>query len=748
MAFLASRGPHHRRGPRSVAICALACVATAFAAGPVSAAPTSDTVLVKIDEASAAQRADVGQALGTGAGRRLMAGWRAYRVPEAVTLSEARRLLEDRGAAAVQLDMPVQPLTLSNDPHVDLQWPLARIDAAAGWPTAAGAAPVTVAVLDTGVQIGHPDLAARLWTNPGETPGNGIDDDGNGLVDDVHGWNFADRNAELYAVADGDEHGTHVAGTIAATRNNSIGVAGVADNARIMALKFLKPDGGYVSDAITAIDYAVANGARVINASWAAGGYSGALCDAIASAGDQGALFVAAAGNDGTNNDDIARWPANCPAPSLVSVAATTSSNELASFSNQGAVQVDLGAPGESVLSTVPDGYGYMSGTSMAAPHVSGIAAAVLGLQPGLAPRQAAAAVIFGGDALSALATTTASGRRANLAGALEGASSEPDPDATPPEAFTALAPSDGEAIASPAPTFRWTTASDSQSGVAGYRLIVDGATVATAAAGSTSATPGAPLVEGMRVWKVVAFDGAGNERSTDARALVVDRTAPTGPTLSSPTAGAQARGPIVGLTWSPSHDAGSGVASYRVVVDGLAVAHAGPADRSARVSLTRGAHVWQVVAVDAAGNEGVGPARALTVIGVLTDDTSGGGAPRSGKVRVSARQLAINQRISQAALRRLALVEALRQGRPTPRSKNVSRGGGRVRVSAIQLRINQRIAQAAVRRANALAGRPTAPGANSTRRIRLSAGQLLINQRISQAAVRRANALLAAESQ
>src|SRR5680860_482047 len=119
----------------------LACMATGIAAGHAYAAPTSDTVLVKIDEASAAQRADVGRALGTGAGRRLMAGWRAYRVPQAVTASEARRLLDGTRAAAVQLDMPVRPLTLSNDPHVGLQWPLARIDAAAGWPIAAGAAP-------------------------------------------------------------------------------------------------------------------------------------------------------------------------------------------------------------------------------------------------------------------------------------------------------------------------------------------------------------------------------------------------------------------------------------------------------------------------------------------------------------------------------------------------------------------------------------------------------------------------------
>src|SRR5680860_1163995 len=143
-------------------------------------------------------------------------------------------------------------------------------------------------------------------------------------------------------------------------------------------------------------------------------------------------------------------------------------------------------------------------------------------MNPGLAPRQAAASVIAGGDALSAVATATASGRRVNLAGAISRASSEPDVDTTPPEPFRVLTPSDGEAIASSAPTFRWTTATDAQSGVAGYRLMVDGATVATAPAGATSATPGAPLAEGRRQWRIVAFDAAGNERSTEARALVV----------------------------------------------------------------------------------------------------------------------------------------------------------------------------------------------------------------------------------
>ena len=358
--------PHARARPR--ALCALAAAAAAAAAclaaapaGGVAAAPGADTVLVRVDpRAGAAERAGIARALGATSSRPLMAGWRAYELPARVSLAAARRELAGAAAAqAVQLDARVHPLGDPDDTHFALQWPLPRIAATQAWSAHPGGAQVVVAVVDTGVDTGHPDLQGALWTNPGEIPGNGVDDDGNGHVDDTAGWDFAGDDRTVYDDPDEDLHGTHVAGTVAAVRDNARGVAGVTANARVMPVKFLRGDaGGTVSDGIAAIRYAVDNGARVINASWGTSSPSPALCDAVAEAVAAGAVVVAAAGNSGTDNDAAPRWPASCPSSGVVSVAATTSADELAAFSNRGATSVHLGAPGQSVLSTVPeDGY-------------------------------------------------------------------------------------------------------------------------------------------------------------------------------------------------------------------------------------------------------------------------------------------------------------------------------------------------------------------------------------------------------
>jgi subtilisin family serine protease len=577
--------------------------------------PSDTTVLVRVHAtAGPAERAEVSRALDAEAVRPLMAGWRAYRRDEPITLAGARGLLDDVDAAgAVQLDVIMQPVAITNDPYVGSQWPLPRIAAAAGWTRAAGAAPVTVAVIDTGVEVGHADLASRVWRNPGETA-NGSDDDGNGLVDDVTGWDFADDDAGVYDDATDDRHGTHVAGTIAARRNNGTGVAGVADNARIMPLKFIGHDGGATSDAIAAIRYAVAEGARVINGSFGSTQYSPALCDAIAEAGGQGVVFIAAAGNDGTDNDAKAFWPANCPVATLLSVGATTPSDGLASFSNRGRAQVDLGAPGETVLSTLPGStYGDLSGTSMAAPHVAATAASVLGMRPELAPWQLITAIVDGGDPVASLATTTVTGRRVNLDGALRVAATGV-PDVTPPSAPAPLAPADALATALAELAFSWSPAGDPQSGVAAYRLRVDAATVATVGAGTTTAIPGAALAEGRHAWDVVAVDGFGNESASAARVLLVDRTPPRRAMPATPSAGARRTVGLVTLTWHAATDGLSGLAGYRVEVDGAEAASTGPARRSARVRLARGRHSWRVIALDAAGNSSMGTARSVIV--------------------------------------------------------------------------------------------------------------------------------------
>jgi subtilisin family serine protease len=249
------------------------------------------------------------------------------------------------------------------------------IKAETAWSRTKGSSSVVVAVIDTGTDINHPDIKDRIWKNPGEIAGDGIDNDNNGYVDDVNGWDFYNVDNSVYDSYDGDEHGTHVSGTIAGT-SNTIGVIGVAPNVKIMPLKFLGPFGGYTSDAILAVNYAKAKGVKITNNSWGGGSFSQALMDAIK---NSNSVFIAAAGNDGLNNDTTPSYPASYELPNILSVAAINNQGNLADFSNYGVAGVDVAAPGESILSTVPgNSYEYFNGTSMATPHVSGVAALIL----------------------------------------------------------------------------------------------------------------------------------------------------------------------------------------------------------------------------------------------------------------------------------------------------------------------------------------------------------------------------------
>ncbi|MCG3118724.1 MAG: Thermophilic serine proteinase [bacterium] len=283
----------------------------------------------------------------------------------------------------------------------------ADIDAPEAWDTQTGSDSTLIAVIDTGVDYNHPDLAANVWTNPNEIPSNGIDDDHNGYVDDIHGWDFANNDNDPM---DDNLHGTHVAGTIGAIGNNGVGVAGVNWRTKIMALKFLSGNGsGSLANAISAILYGANMKARVMNNSWGGGGFSQALMDAIQYANDHGALFVAAAGNDGSDNDQSANYPSNYEVPNVVAVAAIDHKGDLAVFgsgggggicgcggsviglpgSNYGATTVDLAAPGKEVLSTTPNnGYQKLSGTSMATPHVTGVAGLLISQFPDWTPAQ------------------------------------------------------------------------------------------------------------------------------------------------------------------------------------------------------------------------------------------------------------------------------------------------------------------------------------------------------------------------
>lgn len=263
--------------------------------------------------------------------------------------------------------------TGSNEPNGSAGVEGADVNALKAWDITKGSRSVRIAVIDTGVDYNHPDLKANMWTNTAELNGKpGVDDDGNGFVDDVYGYDFANMDSNPM---DGNGHGTHCSGTIGAVHDNRIGVAGVMSDVQIMAVKFLGDDGsGSLEGAIKAIDYATMMNVDLMSNSWGGGGRSQALLDAIQRASDKGIIFTAAAGNSSSNNDASPSYPASYDTPNMVAVAATTAQNGLASFSSYGRNSVHIGAPGHNILSTVNGGgYDVYSGTSMATPHVSGV---------------------------------------------------------------------------------------------------------------------------------------------------------------------------------------------------------------------------------------------------------------------------------------------------------------------------------------------------------------------------------------
>jgi subtilisin family serine protease len=370
--------------------------------------------------------------------------------PGAASLENTLRSLRENPAVEyAEPDYIVEALLLPNDPRFPELWglhntgqtggtPDADIDAPEAWDIATDGSGIALGVIDTGVDYTHPDLASEIWINPGEIADNGFDDDGNGFIDDIRGWDFVNNDNDPM---DDHGHGTHVAGTIGAAGNNGIGVSGVNWYAKIAALKFLNKQGsGTTSDAIKAIQYAVMMGFKITNNSWGGGGYSQALYDAIKAANEAGDLFVAAAGNSSTNTDLSPSYPASYNLSNIISVAATDHKDQKGSFSNYGAVSVDLGAPGVNILSTVPVGFcslcsttGYLSlnGTSMATPHVAGAAALLWTQKPLLTHGEVKQKIMASGDSLPSLAGITASGRRLNLSNLL-GSNASP-PSNSPP---------------------------------------------------------------------------------------------------------------------------------------------------------------------------------------------------------------------------------------------------------------------------------------------------------------------------
>jgi subtilisin family serine protease len=302
-------------------------------------------------------------------------------------------------------------------------------NAAAAWANGkTGSNTVYIGIIDEGYMYTHEELAANAGVNTGEINRNGLDDDLNGFKDDVYGWDF-DGNNNTVIDGVGDDHGTHVAGTIGGVGGNGKGVAGVCWNVKLLSAKFLGSRGGTTANAIKAVDYftdlKIRNGINIVatNNSWGGGGFSQALQDAIKRANNAGILFIAAAGNNSSNNDAAANYPSNYNVPNVIAVASITNTGGLSSFSNYGATQVDLGAPGSGIFSTIPvtskgkviSGYASYNGTSMATPHVAGAVALYASINPGASASTIKSALLASVTATPSLSGKCITGGRLNV---------------------------------------------------------------------------------------------------------------------------------------------------------------------------------------------------------------------------------------------------------------------------------------------------------------------------------------------
>lgn len=344
---------------------------------------------------------------------------------------------------------------IPNDTYYPQQYGPGLMQLPTAWETTVGTNAQIVVVIDTGIDVTHPDLVDNIWRNPSEVAGNGVDDDNNGYIDDIYGINAITNTGNPM---DDHGHGTHVAGIIGAKGNNGRGVAGVSWESKIIGAKFLDSNGsGSTANAIKAINYATAlkragRNVTVTNNSWGGPTYSSALASAIADASSAGILFVAAAGNNGSNNDTSPQYPANYTSANIISVASVDSNTALSYFSNYGEQSVHIAAPGGAIASTmIGNGYVYMSGTSMAAPQVSGVVLLAQARCGGsLSMPLLRSAVVNTGTVLAPLAGKVASASMVNGAEAIRIAAQLCAPTSTPTRTPTSAPPA--TATSTPAP--------------------------------------------------------------------------------------------------------------------------------------------------------------------------------------------------------------------------------------------------------------------------------------------------------
>lgn len=322
-----------------------------------------------------------------------------------------------------------EPSALFNDPAISQAWGLKKSDAARAWSVTKGSRNIVVAVIDTGIDVKHEDLVNNLWRNPGETgkdaqgrdkASNGLDDDGNGFIDDVYGWNFVSNNNKL---DDNHGHGTHIAGIIGAEAGNGKGISGIAPEVSLMILKYYDPKvpgTDNLKNTVASIKYAVKMGANIINYSGGGTEFSQDEHDAIVEAEKKGILFVAAAGNERSNSDQHHYYPADYGLRNIISVTAIDPSTQVLASSNYGTETVDIAAPGQNILSCLPgNAYGYMTGTSQATAFVTGAATLVMAHKQSFKAEDVKKYILATGDAQTELATKTKTSRKLNLYKAL-----------------------------------------------------------------------------------------------------------------------------------------------------------------------------------------------------------------------------------------------------------------------------------------------------------------------------------------
>ena len=423
-----------------------AAAATAQPAARAAAQRREGELIVRFNEnVSDNQKNDFAATRGARRARKLRGASRVEVLELAPGQDPAAAAAELRLNEGVELAEPNFVIARSqltpNDTKFGEQWALsnsgqgggvagADVRAAAAWATTTGGVSTVVAVIDSGIDFTHPDLAANRWGNPGERP-NRKDDDRNGFADDFHGWDWV---ADSATVRDGQGHGTAVAGVIAAQGNNGEGIAGVMWRASLMSLRVLDDTGsGSVADAVEAVDYAVAAGAQVINCSWGTDGESVALRDAIGRAGKAGVVVVTSAGNNSRDIDAQPYYPASYNLPNLIAVASTDGSDSLAAWSDWGGRGVAVAAPGADILTTkAGGGYWTLSGTSLSAPFVAGVAGLVKTVAPRAPAEVVRDSIVKGSRRVITLGGWVSSGGVVNAAGALEAASTAGNPYTAP----------------------------------------------------------------------------------------------------------------------------------------------------------------------------------------------------------------------------------------------------------------------------------------------------------------------------